>query len=31
MLRYRVCVGEVGPKEVSPDMCEPDHGLLLML
>lgn len=30
MLRYRVCVGEVGPKEVSPDMCEPDHGLLLM-
>lgn len=30
MLRYRVCVGEVGPEEVSPDMCEPDHGLLLM-
>lgn len=29
MLRYRVCVGEVGPKEVSLDMCE-DHGLLLM-
>jgi hypothetical protein len=31
MLRYRVCVGEVGPKEVSTDMCEPDHGLILMI